>query len=77
MAMGLDSGLSLGSHSDSGPFWWPTHCSTKMDSSEEDSGRLAGHMGCHFDFLLVGGSLLVLVSLPGPSSRPLSLPVVK
>ena len=45
MAMGLDSGLSLGSHSDSGPSWWPTHCSTRMDSSEEDSGRLAGHMG--------------------------------
>ena len=45
MAMGLDSGLSLVSHSDSGSSWWPTHCSTRMDSSEEDSGRLAGHMG--------------------------------
>ena len=45
MATGLDSGLSLDSHSDSGPSLCPTHCSTGMDSSEEDSGRLAGHMG--------------------------------
>ena len=44
-----------------------------MDSSEEDSGRLAGHVVSPFDLsqiLLVGGGLLVSCSLRGP-------PVVK
>ena len=36
MVMGLVSGLSLTSHSDS---WWHTHCSDTMDASEKDSGR--------------------------------------
>ena len=51
--------------------------SRDRDSSEDDSGRLAGQMGWHllspFDLSLilrVGGSLFVLHSLPGP-------PVVK
>ena len=46
-----------------GPSWWRTHCSTKMDSSEEDSGMLAGHVVSLFDLsriLLVGRGLLVL-----------------
>ena len=56
-----------------GPFWWCTHHSAKMDSSEKDSGRLVGQMGWSllspFDLsriLSFGGSLLVLHSLPGP-----------
>ena len=55
-----------------GPFWWCTHHSTKMDSSEKGSRRLVGQMGWSllspFDLsriLLVGGSLLVLHSLTG------------
>ena len=56
-----------------GPSWWRAHCSAKMDSSEKDSGSLIRHMGWRllspFDFpwiLLVGSSLLVLHSFPGP-----------
>ena len=48
------------------------HGSAKMDSSEEDSGRLVGHMDwlllSPFDLsqiLLVGGGLLILCFLPG------------
>ena len=41
--MRLFSGLSLDSHSDSGPSCWYKHCSVKMDSREEDSGKLVGH----------------------------------
>ena len=44
-----------------------------MDSSEEDSGRLVGHVVSPFDLsqiFLVGGGLLVSCSLRGP-------PVVK
>ena len=46
-----------------------------MDSSEEDSGRLVGHVTSPVDLLHVlpvpvGGGLLVLYFLPGP-------PVVK
>ena len=37
MVKGFISGLSLGNQ---GPSWWHTYCSAKMDSSEEDSGRL-------------------------------------
>ena len=55
-----------------GPSWWHTHHSVKMDSNEEDSGRLVGHMDwcllSSFDLsriLLVGGGLLVPGSLPG------------
>ena len=65
MIMELVSGLSLANHSDSGSFRWPAHCSAKMDSSERDSGRLAGHMNWRltpFDFsqvLPVGGSFRV------------------
>ena len=72
--MGLVSRLSLANHSDSGgPSWWPAHRSTKVDSSEKDSGRLVGHMDWRllppFDLsriLLIGGSLSVPCSLPGP-----------
>ena len=49
MVMGLVSGLSLASHSDSGPSWWLTHCSVKMDASKKDSGRLVGHVVSPFD----------------------------
>ena len=55
-----------------GPFWWCTHQSAKMDSSEKDSGRLVGQMGWSllspFDLsriLPVSGNLLVLHSLTG------------
>lgn len=51
--------------------WWPEHHSVQMDSSGEDSGRAAGHMGrslpSPFDLpriLLTGRSLLVSHSLP-------------
>ena len=49
--MGLVSGLSLASYLawpifglTQGPSWWHVHLSAKMDSSEEDSGKLVGHM---------------------------------
>ena len=48
-----------------GPSWWRTHCPLKMDSSEEDSGMLVGHVVSLFDLsgiLLVGSGLLVLCS---------------
>ena len=70
--MGFVSGLSLADHSDSRPFL-VVHT---LLSQEKDSGRLVGPMASHlspFDLsqiILVGGSLLVLRSLPGP-------PVVK
>ena len=44
MVMGLISRLPLANHSDSGPSWRCGHRSAKMDSSEEDSGKLAGYM---------------------------------
>ena len=65
--MRLFSGLSLDSHSDSGPSCWYKHCSVKMDSREEDSGSLVEHVAFPFDLsriLLVGAGLLVLSSLP-------------
>ena len=56
-----------------GPSWWYMHYSAKMDSSEKDSGRLAGHedwcLLSSFEvsqILQVGGSLLVLYALPEP-----------
>ena len=62
MVMGLVSGLSLANHSDSGSFLVVLACSANMDSSEEDSGKLVGHMDWHllspFDLsqiLTVGG----------------------
>ena len=39
MVMGLVSGLSLASHSDSESSWWYTPRSAKMDAREKDSGR--------------------------------------
>ena len=39
MVTGLVSVLSLDSRSDTGPSWWCSHCSAKMDASEKDSGR--------------------------------------
>ena len=60
-----------------GPSWWCAHHSTKKDSSEKDSGKLAGHretyLLSHFalsQILLVVRSLLVSRPLPG-------LPVVR
>ena len=56
-----------------GPSWWCAQHSAKMDSSEKDSEKLAGRMGWSLlspfelsQILLVGGSLLVSRSLPGP-----------
>ena len=51
--------------------WWCMHCSAKMDSSKEDSGRTRGLVSpasfCPFLSLpVVGGGLLALCSLPGP-----------
>ena len=40
--MRLVSGLSLAGHSDSGPSCWYRQCPVKLDSSEEDSGKLVG-----------------------------------
>ena len=68
MVMGLVSGLSLANRSDLG-FFLVLRASL---SQEKDSGRLVGPMGSHlspFDLsqiIMVGGSLLVLSSLPGP-----------
>ena len=48
------------------PSCWYTHCSAKMDSSEEDSGRLVAQVASPFDpshTLLVGGICLVPCSL--------------
>ena len=80
MVMGLVSRLSLANRLawpifglTQCPSWWRGHLSATVDSSEEDSGRLVGHMEWHllspFDLswiLVVGGSLLVPRSLPGP-----------
>ena len=74
MVMGLVYELSLANHSHSGSFLVALeYRSAKMDSSEKDSGRFVGHMDWlllspfHLSQILpVGGSLLVLSSLPGP-----------
>ena len=39
IVMELVSGLPLANQFDSGPSWWHTHGSAKMDASEKDSGR--------------------------------------
>ena len=57
--MGLVSRLSLANILTQGPSWWYTH-PARMDSSEEDSGRLVGHMASPFDLshiLPIGGGL--------------------
>ena len=41
---GLVFSLSLANHSDSRLFWWHRRCSAKMDSSEEESRRVVGHV---------------------------------
>ena len=71
MVMGLVSGLSLPNQSDSGSFL-VVHM-VEMNSREEDSGRLVGHVDWHllspFDLsqiLPVGGSFTIPNSLPGP-----------
>ena len=73
MVMGLVSGCLWPMILTQAPSWWRTHRSAEMDSSQEDSGRLVGCMDWHllspFDLcriLVVGGSLLVPHSLPGP-----------
>ena len=61
MVMGLVSWFSLGIILTQGPSWWCTHCSAKLDSSKDDSGRLVGHVVSPFDLsqiLLAGGGLL-------------------
>ena len=42
MVRGFVSRLSLANHRDSGSFLVVLHCSDKMESSEEDSGRTCG-----------------------------------
>ena len=67
--MGLVSGLSLANHSDSESFLVVQPRSDKMDAREKDSGRWLDIWVSPFDLsqtLLVGGSLLVPCSLPGP-----------
>ena len=73
VVMGLVSGFRWPIILTQGPSWWHTHRSTKMDFSKNDSGRSLGHTDWHllspFDLsqiLPVGGSLLVLRSLPRP-----------
>lgn len=55
----------MANYSDSGPFWWRTDCSAKMNSIKEDRyweiSRTCGVSLLTFpEFFLVGGSLLVL-----------------
>ena len=73
MVMGSASGLSLARHSDIESFLVVHISPNKMGSSEDDSGKLLGHMewrllpSLDFSWVLpVGGSLLVPYSLPGP-----------
>ena len=72
MVIGLVSSLSLASHSELGSFLGHVHHSAELDSSEEDPGKLVGPLDWSlpslFDLsrILVGGSLLVPCSLPGP-----------
>ena len=47
MVIGLLSSLSLAKHSDPGSFLVANTSLSQMDSSEKDSGRLAGHMDRH------------------------------
>ena len=55
------------------PSWGHMHHSAKMDSSEEDPGRLVGPLNwslpspSDLSRVLVGGSLFVPCSLPGTS----------
>ena len=67
------SRFSLINRSGSRSVLWYTPCLAKMDSSKEDYGRLVGLLASLADLSwtpVVGGSLLVPCSLPGP-------PVVK
>ena len=50
------------------PSWYCRHCSAKMDSSKEDSGRLVGHVASPdlSQILPVDGGLLVPCSLLRP-----------
>lgn len=71
MVIGLISGLSLARHSELGSFWGHTHHSAEMDSSEVDPGRLVGPLNWSLPSpdlsrILVGGSLFVPCSFPGP-----------
>ena len=69
LVMGLVLMLSLADHSNLGSFLVATCCSAKMDSNQEDSGRLVEHIASPFDLsriLPVGGGLLVLCSSLGP-----------
>ena len=69
MVMGLVSGLSLDSHSDSESFL-VVHTLFNQDGCQREGfWEVVGHMVSLFDLswtLPVGGGLLVLYSLPGP-----------
>ena len=70
--MGLVSGLSLASHSDSESFL-VVHALFSQDGCQRGFWEVVGHVVSPFDLsrtLPVGGGLLVPCSLPGP-------PVVK
>ena len=69
MVMGLVSGLSLASHSDSESFL-VVHALFSQDGCQQEGfWEVVGHVLSPFDLsrtLLVGGGLLVPCSLPGP-----------
>ena len=70
MVMGLVSGLSMANHSDSESFR-VAHALLSQDGCQEEGFReVVVHMVSPFDLsqtLPVGGGLLVLCSVPGPS----------
>ena len=69
MVMGLVSGLSLASHSDSESFLVAPAMSSQDGCQREGFWEVVGHVVSPFDLsrtLPVGGGLLVPCSLPGP-----------
>ena len=70
MVMGLVSRLSLANHSDSESFRVAHSLLSQDGCQQEGFWEVVGHMVSPFDLsqtLPVGGGLLVLCSLPGPS----------
>ena len=69
MVIGFISGLSLANHYDSGSFL-VVHALLSQDGCQQEGfWEVEGHVTSPFDLsrsLPVGGSLLVLHSLPGP-----------
>ena len=70
MVMGLVSGLSLASHSDSGSFLVVHSLFSQDGCQREGFWEVVGQVVSPFDLsrtLVVGGGLLVPSSLPGPT----------